>query len=303
MGSFLRHARHPRSLSSWLLVSAVLLTGAPAPAQTEDAKKSFDEGQEAFLARRFGEAAEAFERSARATPHPASLVNAAEAWQLDGNLVRAARACDWALRLPMQPTLKTAIELRLRGLVRSIGTLSFQGGEGVSGNLDGTPVHPPEVVRVSHGHHRLVIVDLRRHAERALDLDIAMGETREITLAPPSDAPPAPAEPPAAKPPTSSPSGPPAAAWVAFATAGVGLAATTTFGLLTLGARSRFNDAPTRDNADSFYRDRALTNVSMVVTALGAATGAALWILWPKAPANAALGLGATTATLRMTWQ
>ena len=283
-----------------------VLASAPASAQTEEAKNAFDDGQAAFRARRYGEAAEAYERSARATPHPASLVNAAESWELDGNQVRAARACDWALTLPMDAALKSAVEQRLGRLLRSIGSLAFRDGAGVSATLDGSPVHPPEVVRVSHGRHRLAIAGGPGQAERIVDLDVAMGETREVSLAAPRE----PvqdtrtAAPSLPKAPEGEPasSGPPAAAWVAFAVAGVGLAATTTFGLVTLGARSRFDDVPTRENADAFFRDRTLTNVSLVVTAVGAAAGVGLWLLWPKAPAHAGLGLGPRSAALRVSW-
>jgi hypothetical protein len=280
-----------------------VLASAPASAQTEEAKKAFDDGQAAFRARRYGEAAEAYERSARATPHPASLVNAAESWELDGNLVRAARACDWALTLPMDAALKSAVEQRLGRLLRSIGSLSFRDGAGVSATLDGTPVHPPEVIRVSHGRHRVAVAG---PVERVFDVDVAMGETREVSLAIPREPVQdariaAPSEPklPEREPATS---GPPVAAWVAFAVAGVGLAATTTFGLLTLGARSRFDDVPTRENADAFFRDRTLTNVSLVVTAVGAAAGVGLWLFWPKAPAHPGLGLGPRSAALRVSW-
>lgn len=280
-----------------------VLASTPASAQTEEAKKAFDDGQAAFRARRYGEAAEAYERSARATPHPASLVNAAESWELDGNLVRAARACDWALTLPMDAALKSAVEQRLGRLLRSIGSVAFRDGAGTSATLDGTPVHPPEVVRVSHGRHRVAIAG---PAGRAFDVDVGMGETREVSLSVPqapvqdarTDAPPR----PKAKDAEVSSSGPPAAAWAAFAVAGVGLAATTTFGLLTLGARSRFDDVPTRENADAFFRDRTLTNVSLVVTAVGAAAGVGLWLFWPKAPAHAGFGLGPRTAAVRLSW-
>ncbi len=301
-------ARCVRRRLSCLMLLVGVLASAPASAQTEEAKKAFDDGQAAFRARRYGEAAEAYERSARATPHPASLVNAAESWELDGNLVRAARACDWALTLPMDAGLKSAVEQRLGRLLRSIGSLSFRDGAGVSATLDGTPVHPPEVVRVSHGRHRLAIARGPSQAERIVDLDVAMGETREVSLAIPREpvqdariaAPtvPGPQQPDRER----ASSGPPAAAWVAFAVAGVGLAATTTFGLLTLGARSRFDDVPTRENADAFFRDRTLTNVSLVVTLVGATAGVGLWLLWPKAPAHAGLGLGPRSAALRVTW-
>ncbi|NOU30926.1 MAG: hypothetical protein HOO96_23760, partial [Polyangiaceae bacterium] len=53
---------------------------------------------------------------------------------------------------------------------------------------------------------------------------------------------------------------------------------------------------------DAFFRDRTLTNVSLVVTLVGATAGAGLWLLWPKAPAHAGLGLGPRSAALRFSW-
>ncbi|MDB4998792.1 MAG: hypothetical protein JWM74_6224, partial [Myxococcaceae bacterium] len=67
------------------------------PRASERARTTFDQAREAFARKSYVAAASAFEQSESYVPHPGPWVNAAEAWILAGDPVRAARACDRAL--------------------------------------------------------------------------------------------------------------------------------------------------------------------------------------------------------------
>ena len=66
---------------------------------------------------------------------------------------------------------------------------------------------------------------------------------------------------------------------------GVAVAAAGTAGVLggvTLHERNAFNETPTHDSADSFYRARAATDIAWGAAAAGVVTGGLVWILSPK---------------------
>jgi hypothetical protein len=246
---------------------------------TEDAKVAFDDGQAAFAAKRYSEAAAAFERSARAKAHPASLVNAAEAWELDGNLVRAARACDWALTLEMDAATAKPIRERLARLVPSIGTIVVVGDPRVIAKLDGDPVRPGDRIRVSRGRHALVVT--RTRGDEMTELDLAAGEERRIELAPEvTSSPPEPRK--------SGSLAPPIATWASLGVAAVAGGVAIGFGVATASAKTDYEANPTVEGRDAFYRDRTITNVALAVTGVAVLAGIAFWIFWPKRDARAA---------------
>lgn len=269
--------RLPLAPPAIALLGCLIVTSLPArPARadaTEDAKVAFDEGQAAFAAKRYSEAAAAFERSARAKPHPASLVNAAEAWELDGNLVRAARACDWALTLELDTAMSAAIRDRLARLLPSIGTVVVAGDATVVAKLDGDPIRPGARVRVSRGRHILSIA--RKQGDVTTELELGAGEERRVDLEAVADVQPIP------ETPTKS-LAPPVATWASLGLAAVAGGVAIGFGVATANAKTDYESTPTVEGRDAFYRDRTITNVSLVVTGAFVLAGIAFWIFWPK---------------------
>ena len=261
---------------------------APAGADQDDAASAFDEGLRTFREGRYAEAAAAYERAAAKRAHPAALVNAAQAWELAGNFVRAVVACDRALTLSLDSALRSQVEARRARLLRNVGTLDVTGPAHFAVRVDGVEVlRPPARMRVSPGAHRLELVDesSKRTVEREVTVSaseehhIVLSEHRiEVTI--PVKSAPAPVRPEATR--ASEGSGPPLGTWVAF---GVGAAAGATsgvFGFMTASARDDFDATPTEKNADTFERNRLVTNVALGVTVVAVATGVVLWLVAPR---------------------
>lgn len=283
--------RHRRALA---LAFVFALTSLPVSAHADDAavaRERFEEAKAAFGAGRYAEAADAYEQSANAKPHPAPLVNAAEAWELDGNFVRAAQACDRALELASDAKLRDALEQRLARLRKRVGTVSFRGPSGSTVTIDkGQPVAVPARARLSPGRHELVYVEASG-AQSTEALRIGAGEERLVVIsgAPRSTAP-TPPEGPAREEPSSSRGGPKTASWVSFGVGAVALGAASVLGVMTLSAKSAYEDSPSHDTLDDFHATRLATNVSLGVAGVAVVTGVVLWLLQPREAHSSASG-------------
>jgi hypothetical protein len=273
--------------------------GAARADDVESARARFEEARAAFRAGHYAEAAEAYERSAAAQPHPAPLVNAAEAWEVDGNRVRAAQACDKALTLDLDANLRTSIEARLARLSRSIGTLLVQGPSDVGVRVDGGEVYRmPARIRLSTGRHRLSYVNQQADGptlSQETDLLFAAGEERTIvfsraSIAAPSNASPSRDSAAGAPRPGARGGGPPIATWISFGVGGASGVATAIFGLLTVAARNDYEAMPTRTTLDDFHHDRLATNIALGVSVAAVAVGVVVWIVQgqPAQPGSAA---------------
>ncbi len=274
--------------TSWARLVAGLFFFLPAtPAAADDvgeAKALFDEGAKAFVQRRYAEAADAYERAASASPHPAPLINAAEAWELDGNFVRAARDCDAAQRLTTEAAVLEQIERRLTRLTRRIATLEVDGPATLKVRVDdAASVALPSRLRLSPGAHSVVLVDAADGETRARDVVLGEGETRHLVLTKATWE-----APPATPHPVSSSHGPPLATWIGLGVGAAAGAGAGIFGALTLGAQSDFEAHPTTANADRFDRNLVVTNVLVGATAVAIVVAGAFWILSPKSGASSA---------------
>lgn len=281
-------------MKSLRLALAACVLAAPlgysVPARAEPsavAKERFDEAAKAFAERRYADAGEAYERAAAISPHPAPYVNAAEAWALDGNYVRAARACDQALKLPLGPALQKSIEERLARLERSVATLEVDGAASLAIRIDGgSEIGPPARIRLSPGKHLIAVLDPDKAAGRTEEVYLAPGDHRHLVLAtarpgtPPAPLVSAPTTEPAAAPPSRR--GPPLGTWIALGTAVVAGGGAVAFGFLTASAEDDFDAKPTNDAADTFERNRLVTNVLVGVTATALLAAGAFWLFAPR---------------------
>src|SRR5438445_551534 len=133
--------------------AALCFFGATSPAfagpATDDVHKraaeSFREAQAAFERREFAAAAAAFEQAARYEPHPAPLLNAADAWERVGDLARAAEDCDLVLAMPsLSEPSRADAERRLARLLPRVATLVVRGPRTALIRIDGgASFHPP----------------------------------------------------------------------------------------------------------------------------------------------------------------
>lgn len=250
------------------------------------ARTTFEQAREAFGRKSYVAAASAFEQSASYVPHPAPWVDAAEAWILAGDPVRAARACDRALAFSDidDANRAQAIE-RLRKVSALIGTLELVGPT-LTVRVDEVEALPlPTTLRLAPGEHTFRVSSESGSLRFTLDLRAGARERRVLAV---RDGVPTFAganAPPAALTPTATPSAgaePPRRRRIPIASvAGYGVAAVATgaavfFGLGTLDARDHYKDEGARSR---FYLDRALTNVSIGVAVVAAVTSTVLWVL------------------------
>lgn len=278
-----------------VLTVGLLATTGSALGQTDEAKRAFDEGMRAFRAQRYVEAAEAYERSARASPHAASLVNAADSWERDGNLVRAARACDRALTLLLEADERKAIEARRARLLRGVGTLAVTADGPLAARLDGGELFDlPATIRVSPGRHRLVSFAPGTAREGdPREIDVAAGETMTVALSS-GDALASVAMSAATTADVRGRAGdrahrPPVATWLAFGIAAAAIVPAAAFSVMTIASKDDYESNPTERTQDAFYRNRLLANVSFGMAGAAAIAGGVLWLTLPRST-RAAVG-------------
>ena len=289
----LRHA--PARLPFALSFALAVALSFPSPCRAGDdearerASRSFGEAKAAFALHKYTAAGAAFEEAARLVPHPATWLDAAAAWEAAGELARAAEDCDRALALAGESGPAADATRRLDRLAPKIATVDLRGRPALLARVDGgDPTGLPAKRRLEPGHHRFVAREASTGEERSVELDLAAGEARTVDLdsafpPPPPPSPPAPPPTPApereAAPPPTRRAGPPLGSWIAFGAATVGAGVTTTFGVLTLGAKSTYQLTPTRETLDTFKSDRLATNIALGTAAVAAAVGVVLWLL------------------------
>lgn len=268
------------ALASSALVFASTLALA-TPKTTEDkqrAAQSFAVGQSAFAHGDFPAAAAAFEQAAMHASHPATLLNAAEAWELAGNPVRAAQLCDRVLETPgLEARYRDVANDRLARASAKIGTLEVRAPElRVTLDEDKEDVSGHRV-RIAPGNHVAFVTNPSTGETQTKKIAIAAGETRAVQLAlAPDDRPKGDATHAAPS------SGPPLASFVAFGVGAVAAGAGTVFAFRTVAAKDDFDANPTGTTRDDFYAARTTTNIAFAVAAVAVGAGLALWLLAPK---------------------
>jgi hypothetical protein len=272
--------------------------GAQQKSDDHRAGESFRQAQAAFARKEFAAAAAAFEQAARFRPHPAPLLNAAEAWELAEELARAAENCDAVLAMPgLEQTFEKEARERLAKLLPKVATLRVTAPRGGLVSVDGGPPSViPAVRRLLPGSHQVVLTRPSSGERRELVLELKAGETHALAE-PASRAQPPPTEnsvPPVIREPRpereepAATGGVPTASWILYGGAAAGLVAASVAGVLTLRARDDFNDSPTEKSADDFDRMKLVTNVSFAVAGVAAALGTGIWIASPSSSVGVA---------------
>ncbi len=252
---------------------------ASADKAAADKAAAASENQKATSAatgKRFRAAAELYESSFKHVPDPRTLVNAAGAWQKNGDLAKAANAYARYLKeAPEKAAQREKAKKELEAISAKVGQLAIK-AEGASlVSVDGEPLELPAlpIVYVSPGAHELEA----RFGEKKVTQSASApaGALTSVVLAPP------PAE--AAKAPAAVVVAPPAARPVAEAQTPakplpplavyIGAGATVIAGGLTLisaldtsSQKTTFDAEPTQDNLDSGKSKQQRTNILLVVT-------------------------------------
>jgi tetratricopeptide (TPR) repeat protein len=293
-----------------LFALAVLLGATSAAAAPPDARaaarEAFRQAQAAFERREFAAAAAAFEQAARIDPHAAPLLNASDAWERAGDVVRALEACDEVLALPNADGYKAEADACVKRFVPRVATIDVRGAATVEARVDGArPKHAPSRHRALPGRHQVALAELGTSRAHTVEIDVSAGVTRVVDaddlLSPPA-APEAPAPPrvtarpadpeplmryepiPAREEAPRTPSiGPPAVTWASFGTAVAAGAVAGAFAALTVDRQRAFDQGDhSAATAAAFHRDKAITNVALGVAAVAVVTGIVLWIAAPK---------------------
>lgn len=289
-------------------------TPAPSAESRKAAGEAFAQGEDAFRARRYSEAGDAFERAYSFVPHPDALLNAARAWQKDGDLARAANLLDRYLKAAASdaPDRKAA-SADLAALAKKLGRFDvYAPGVDVI-TIDDHPIKTAGAttrVYVNPGTHIVRGQVGSATVQRTQGVD--PGGIASVAITPEGSgssanssggvATTAPTATPTAAPTSAPPPGsssrplPPVAAAIGAGVTAVLLGATIGSGVDTLNAKSDFDMSPTQTLLTDGRAKQSRTNILLGVT-LGAAAltaVAAIWLVrWESPGASAKVGLDA----------
>jgi hypothetical protein len=292
------------------------------------AKREFSAGDDAYARGEFQNAAAHFEAAYKLAPHPAALLNAAEAWEGAKSYARAATLYAKYLKdAPPDAAPRGATALALKRLAPKVAELDLSAPGLTDLAVDGKPAEA-SVIYVEPGHHFVYAKKDDRVARS--DVDVAAGSVTEVTLTPPPDLPTPPppiptargASPPvtgeaAVAPPSwaTQPEAPKLEAargthvlppWVVIlgsAVTAVGVAGTIWSGIETEQFKSTVYDpSPSTSNLDAGLTRERRTNFLLGATvAAGVATGVfAIWFVDWRGPGGNRVGLGASPSQVAL---
>jgi hypothetical protein len=305
-----------------LLLTAVAFgasaTAADDAEQRAEARRQFDAGTKAIGAKRYREAALAFEAACAYRANGTALYTAGLAWEQAGEPDRAADAFTRALNTPgLGDKESKEARARLDELSTNLGAVSITGPSGVFVALDDHSDAPiPARLHGRAGRHVVVI----RHPNDKVghkNVQLKAGESIELDISPPA----ASASCPLVAP--SSPSGPstdrdsqdsvpsfPARKVLGIGFIGTGLAAAgaaTILGLEALGSKDAYQAHPNRESFDHASSMQTMTNIAWASAAVMTVAGVTL-VLWPARPKDTSFkgSVGVSPApgglTLRGAW-
>jgi hypothetical protein len=274
---------------------------APAKAPDEkqqlaDAKKHYGDGDTKFKAADYAGALVEFQAAdaIKATPQAARYIGLCQ--DNLGHFQDAVTAYERFLANvpPKMAAQGEAIRSRVEAIRQLPGKVHVDSDpRGASVALDGRPQPQgtPTDLEVSPGHHTLHFTASGRDPlDKGVDVTFASRQDLSVTLpvstapppapvaviAPLPDAPP-PAPPPDAPPPTSSGHTITTGVWVTGGLAVVAAGVGTTFGILTLNAKSSYDDHPTSSGADDGKHKALATDISFGAAIVLGVTSLALY--------------------------
>lgn len=263
-------------------VLLALLLAAPTTEAQRLAQQSFAEAEAAFARREFAAAAAAFEQAARAVPHPAPWLNAAEAWEMAGAPERAMADCEQAGAAPSGTAVHAEAARRCMDRLRlGLGQVALLGSAEGEARIDARRFEFPAKVWLRPGRYTLEFTARGTEQWTTEMIEVVAGQSLERRWSPARPPPPPLTFTSTGAPPAEVPSspGPGVATWAAFGVAGAAVVGTVVLGSLTVAAKSDFEAMPTRDGADAFYDRRLGTNVALTVAVSAVAAGVLFWVL------------------------
>ncbi len=283
------------SLSAASVVPTLTASTAHADADdtTKQARQLYNEAKDAMKDKRYKEAARGFEAASRLRPHAVALYTAAQAWELAGELARAADAYAKALATPkLSDTQATRSRERLAELEKETGVVVVMGPDSTRVQLDDQmETAAPARLHGSPGPHVVTIVRADGQTEsRTVNLEkggtVEMDTTKKATpeeKAPPKKA----AEPVPLAEPKKQPvrvEKEPSNAWatVGFVATGAGVATLAGGALLGISAKDAedtYKAAPTQETLDHAKGLETKTNILFITGGVLTAAGIGL-VVW-----------------------
>jgi hypothetical protein len=284
----------------------------PSPEALADAGRQMDLGKQALKAKRYAQAAHAYETAALLGRQPSAHLAAGLAWEQAERPERAADAFARALAGGdgLAPQEAAQAKDHLDALERALGTLDVKAPAGWAVQLDASVEAPaPAKLHGAPGVHALAVMAPDRPIARR-DVRLELGKATSLTLkdepapkAPadagkPDGAPAAPSSAVAAPPPprvvtVEAPASGQVRHAIGFTAIGLGVAslgAALVLGLETIDARNAFNASPSRPLYDHEQTLQTWSNVTLVAGAVLAVGGVVL-VLWPSGSGEARVGL------------
>lgn len=273
----------PFALALALTIASPITSHAAPNDAKQRATESFKAASIAFKRGEFAIAAAAFEQAALYVPHPSTLLNAAEAWELASNHVRAAELCDRVLETEGAADARhreIATE-QLKRLAKKIATLDVEVPPNARVTIDAEREEAgPRHVRLTPGSHAVAYVDPSTATTHHETIVLVAGETRKFE--PPKADAPAPTSPVTTailrSPEQPASSAPPLASWIAFGTAAAAGGAAGYFGYKAGSTASDFDANPSPTLRDDFHQAVIATDVSLGIAAAAAVVGVVVWL-------------------------
>lgn len=278
----------------------------PAVEAKEAARAAYGNGQAAFNAGKFDEAATAFEAAYAAIPNPIVLLSISESRAKVGQIDLAIAALQKYLAVRADAPDKADVEAKLKALSATPAHVAVTSEPaGADLDLDGSPTQKqtPVTLELSPGSHELHTM-LRGYHSETQSITVTPGGTQELAFtlnaAPPEAAPvaatsTAPLSDVEGAPEPSS-GRPMAAIWVTGSIGAAALIAGSVLGFMAVKEHSDFEHHPTTASADRGERYALFADVGFGVGAMAIATAAVLYLTssgsaHAEAPASARLEL------------
>lgn len=284
-------ARFASAFSVLCLGAACLLGSAPARADsTEEARKLYNDARKAMQAKDYKAAASGFEAASLAAGgNGVALYTAAQAWELAGDLARAADAYALALATPKLSESQTErSKERLAALEKELGVVQTTGLSSTKVQLDDHMTLPAGGrLYGAPGEHTLKISREDGTSEER-PITLAKGEVLEVDTAPQSDT--KEPSPQAKEVPLEEPKKQPVLVEkkddtlkiVGFATIGAGVAALgggVLMGMTAKDAEDTYKSEPTRATLDHAKGLETRTNIMLIAGGVLTAAGVGI-VVW-----------------------
>ena len=285
-------ARIAAIAAALLVLAASGAAAADDDDQTAEARRLYGEAKKLMGAKKYQDAALAFEAAGRLKNNAVAYYTAAQAWELANEAARAADAYALALVTPkLSDAQKQKSEERLVELRKELGVVNVKGDSGTRARIDDHTLIPrPAALHGAAGSHTLVIAR-PGGAEGTQKVELLAGKSLDVDAAEqPEPQPDAPkvkkvrlAE--AKKNPVDEPSrGPSPWKTVGFVGIGAGVAALGGGVLLGLSARDAedtYKKQPTQATLDHAKGLETSTNIMLIAGGVLTAAGVTL-VVWPS---------------------